>query len=568
MSPGTLRAAPKPGDTIKTHPGTPPSPFGVSRDLKTGDFLRWLYAGRLVLVAGVLGGALWLWGDLHPGETFFATLIFLLAAVATAVSYWWTHLARRPVTPSFSYGQVALDAAIVTGVVHLTGSVESPLTPLYILVIASGSLILPLPGGVLIGGLTSAFFVAEAMFFNHGGVPGTVALQVALFGAVALTVGLVADRLRKGGSQLGALESELRQLRLDTGDILNNIRSGILTVDERGRLLYINPMGLSMLGPDLEGFRGRPVLDRLDRLAPGLGDMIRRSIEDRTPVARFRTATLGPDPLTLGVSTTVLERESPGPNPVTAIFQDITDVERLEESNRRNERLGAVAALSASLAHEIKNPLASIQSAVEQLASGRVGGADETTLRNLVVGQSQRLSRLLSEFIDFSGLEMGPRSNFDVVPLVEEALGLVRQHPDVQTVDYRVRAGEPAPVTGDRDLLHRALFNLLLNAGQFAGDQGKVCVDVGVVAHVGVDLSGGSGEVVRVSIEDDGPGIDANDLGRIFDPFYTKRKGGSGLGLAVVHRTVEAHDGSVYVEPGAGGGARFVLLLPGRSRPS
>ncbi|NNF26506.1 MAG: PAS domain-containing protein [Gemmatimonadetes bacterium] len=568
MSLDTLGVRPESQEREQAEVGPPPWPFGVPRDLSTGDLLRWLYAGRLTLVACVLGGALWLWRDLHPGDTFFATLIFLLAALATAGSYWWTHLARRPVTPSFSYGQAALDAAIVTGVVHLTGSVESPLTPLYILVIASGSLILPLSGGVLIGGLTSALFVAEAVFFNHGGIPGTVALQVALFGTVAVTVGLVADRLRKGGSQLGALESELRQLRLDTGDILNNIRSGILTVDEQGRLIYINPMGLSMLGRDLDAFRGRPVLERLDRLAPGLGEMIGRSIRDRTPVARFRTATLDPSPLTLGVSTTVLERESPGPNPVTAIFQDITDVERLEESNRRNERLGAVAALSASLAHEIKNPLASIQSAVEQLASGRVAAGDERVLRNLIVGQSQRLSRLLSEFIDFSGLEMGPRSDFDVGPLVDEALGLVRQHPEVQEVKYRVHRQGAAPVWGDRDLLHRALFNLLLNAGQFAGDGGTVLVEVSVLNHDGIDLSGEGGYAVRVSIEDDGPGIDANDLGRIFDPFYTKRKGGSGLGLAVVHRTVEAHDGSVYVEPVADGGARFVLLLPGRRQTS
>ncbi len=493
MSPLTLQAPPNPREQGALKAVQAPWPFGVPRDLNTGDLLRWLYVGRLTLVAGVLAGALWLWGNLHPGQTFFATLVFLLTALATAGSYWWTHIARRPATPSFSYGQVALDASIVTGVVHLTGSVHSPLTPLYILVIASGSLILPLPGGVLIGAMTSAFFVAEAVFFSHTAVPGTVALQVALFGAVALTVGLVADRLRKGGSQLGALESELRQLRLDTGDILNNIRSGILTVDEHGRLLYINPMGRSMLGTELETFKGRPVLDRLEEVSPGLGEMIRRSIEDRRPVARFRTSTLGPDPLTLGVSTTVLERNSAGPYPVTAIFQDITDVERLEQSNRRNERLKAVAALSASLAHEIKNPLASIQSAVEQLAGGRVGAGDEKVLRNLVVGQSQRLSRLLSEFIDFSGLEMGPRSLFDVGGLVEEAIGLVRQHPEAHGVEYQVRMVDLAEMTGDRDLLHRALFNLLLNAGQFAGPGGSVLVEVGAVTESEIDLYGGRG---------------------------------------------------------------------------
>jgi len=539
-------------------------PFGTTQEIRTQDVLRWLYVGRLTLVTGILAAALLLWADLHPRQTLFATLVFLLAAAATGASFLWSHVSMRPITSSFAYGQVALDAAVVTGVVHLTGSLESPLTPLYILVIASGSLILPMAGGVLLGALTSGFFVAEAVFFNHGGGnPATVALQVALFGLVAVTVGLVADRLRKSGSTLGELESELRQLRLDTGDILNNIRSGILTVDADGRLLYINPVGERVLGLDAGSHYGRPVLRALDELAPGLGDLIGRSIEHRRPVARFRTTTVHPEPLSLGVSTTVLERSSAGPYPVTAIFQDITDVERLEETNRRNERLRAVAALSASLAHEIKNPLASIQSAVEQLASGRLARGDVGVLRNLVVKESQRLSRLLSEFIDFSGLEMGPRSRFDAGLVVREALTLVRQHPEAVEVFFEEGpVAREAVIVGDRDLLHRALFNLLLNAAQFSGPGGRVTIEVECSPHADGVLGDDGAGTVRVSVSDTGPGVDANDLGRIFDPFYTKRKGGSGLGLAVVHRTVEAHDGSIFVEPSSDGGARFVLVLP------
>lgn len=565
MSPVSLASRPRTSAPAPSDPLPPPrQPPLNPQEIRPQDILRWLYVGRLTLVTGILAAALLLWADLHPRQTLFATLVFLMAATATGASLWWSHVALRPVTASFVYGQVALDAAVVTGVVHLTGSLESPLTPLYILVIASGCLILPMSGGVLIGALTSGFFVAEALFFDHGsGSPAIVTLQVTLFGLVAVTVGLVADRLRKSGSTLGELESELRQLRLDTGDILNNIRSGILTVDEAGRLLYINPVGERVLGLDAGAYYGRPVLGALNELAPGLGDLIARSIEDRRPVARFRTATVQEDPVALGVSTTVLERSSPGPNPVTAIFQDITDVERLEETNRRNERLRAVAALSASLAHEIKNPLASIQSAVEQLATGRLGQGDSSVLRDLVVKESQRLSRLLSEFIDFSGLEMGPRSRFDASLVVREALTLVRQHPDVGGVVYDEGAMSPdANVAGDRDLLHRALFNLLLNAGQFSGPGGRVTVEVECSPYAdGIFGDRGSG-VIRISVSDTGPGVDANDLGRIFDPFYTKRKGGSGLGLAVVHRTVEAHDGSIFVEPAVGGGARFVLVLP------
>ncbi|MGI9627813.1 MAG: two-component system sensor histidine kinase NtrB [Longimicrobiales bacterium] len=535
------------------------------QEISSLGVLRWLYVGRLTLVSGILAAALLSWGNLHPQQSLFATLIFVVAVTLTAMSFWWTHVALRQVSTSFAYAQAILDAGLVTSIVHLTGGVESPLTPLYILVIASGSLALPISGGLLIGALSSGLFVAEAILFQHGQGSAVVALQVTLFGAVAVTVGVLADRLRKGGTAVGELESELRQLRLDTGDILDNIRSGILTVDERGRLVYLNPVGEAMLGLERAPLIGQPVLASLNEVAPGLGDVVRRSIEHRRPVARFRTETsLQPNPTTLGVSTTVLERDSTGPYPVTAIFQDITDVERLEDSNRRNERLQAVAALSASLAHEIKNPLASIQSAVEQLAGGKLAPTDQQVLKKLVVNQSQRLSRLLSEFIDFSGLEIGPRSELDIRALAAESMALVQQHPEAGGVDFKVVGpSDPVMLIGDRDLIHRALFNLILNAAQFSGADGSVQVSVDPSpAPAGLMDEERAGSV-RVSISDSGPGVDANDLGRIFDPFYTKRRGGSGLGLAVVQRTVEAHDGSVFVESAPNGGARFVLVLPG-----
>jgi two-component system sensor histidine kinase PilS (NtrC family) len=253
---------------------------------------------------------------------------------------------------------------------------------------------------------------------------------------------------------------------------------------------------------------------------------------------------------------------------VTAIFQDITDLERIEALNRRTERLEAVAELSASLAHEIKNPLASIRSAVEQLTRpGATGGGlaseDRSLLQRLVLTESDRLSRLLSEFLEFSALRRGPAEQVDLAAVVRDAVALVRQQADGVTVGC-AGLDHARVIPGDGDLLHRAVFNLILNAVQFAGKGGEVRVELDRVSPS--DAPGLEGrEPVRLVVSDSGPGVDPGSMSRIFDPFFTTRPGGTGLGLAVVHRAVVAHEGAVFVDRASSGGAEFSIVLPGRA---
>lgn len=531
------------------------------------DVFRWLYVGRLTLVSGILVGALLAWGSAQPEQTFTATLLFVLSLILTAGSWWHTHVRGGEGGRNFAYLQVIYDALLVTAIVHVTGGAGSEFQPLYILVISVGALLLPLPGGVLVGALVSMVYFAEVAWGHEAAVSGGVAVQMALFAVVAIVTGWVGDRLRRAGVALGEVETELRQLRLSTGDILANLSTGVLTVDASGRLLYLNPSGERLLGVSARQWMGAPVLDAVDEAAPGVGSILRRSCEERRSIERKKaTLTRTGREHIVGVSTTVVERGEDEAPSITALFQDITDMERLAVLNRRTERLEAVAELSASLAHEIKNPLASIRSAVEQLTRGRLGAEDRDLLRGLVVKESERLSRLLSEFIDFSVLRMERREDVDFPALVRDTVSLVRQHPDADGgVEVEVRApGSPLLLPGDSDLLHRAVFNLVLNAVQFAGDRGRVGVEVKDCAGEENPRGTGIPVPVRLVVEDTGPGIPPEDVGRIFDPFFTTRKGGSGLGLAVVHRAVEAHEGALFVERSPEGGARIVLYLAGR----
>lgn len=533
--------------------------------IRRRDLLRWLYVGRLTLVTGILAAVLRDWFVARPSETLIVSGMFISALAVSGWSFWYTHLNRNEPGENFLYAQVVLDALIVTGIVHLTGGPDSGFASLYILVISAGALLLPLPGGVLIGGLVSILYFADLVWGYQETFTIFVALRIALFTVVALITGLLGDRLRRAGQALGEVESKLQQLRLDTGDILANLSTGVLTVDGDGRLAYANPAAAALLNRRMEGFLGSPVLDELDRVAPPLGSMLQKAIHGGTAVSRGVVQARSLEgPVRLGVSTAVLEREGGALPSATALFQDITDLERLDQLNVRNERLEAVATLSASLAHEIKNPLASIRSAVEQLSGKRLADRDREVLERLVLSESDRLSRLLTEFLDYSGLGMGSTERVDLHALVRGCVLVAKQHPALDGIDILTDLDEgPVVVNGDADLLHRALFNLILNGGQSAGPGGRIRVALRDERDRrrprGTDIA----HPVRLSVGDSGPGIPENERSRIFDPFFTTRDAGSGLGLAVVHRAVEAHNGATFVEESQDGGAEFVIFLPG-----
>ncbi len=536
------------------------------------ELLRWLYLGRIAVVSGILVGALINWFAVDEAATLIATILFAVALIVTAFSFWRTHLARVEPSENFLYAQVVLDVLLVTGIVHITQGDQSVFAPLYILVISAGALLLPLPGGVLIGGMASALYFGDIFWFHQGGLTGPLALQIALFALVAILTGILGDRLRSAGIRLGAVETELERLRLDTSEILDNLATGIMTVDGAGRLAYLNSAGSKLLGLETEAWIGAPILNAVEGVAPGLGRILRRAVEERTPMMRFKTrADHAHGSRTLGVSTTVMGPGSGESISATAIFQDITDLERADALDRRNQRLEAVAELSASLAHEIKNPLASIRSSVEQISLGELDPDDERLLQRLILSESDRLSRLLTEFLEFSALRLGTLARVDLAEVAKGAIRLVRAHPDAPAdlaLDCEGLDG-PFPISGDEDLLHRATYNLVLNAAQFSGESGRVRVALSLPETVPAEAAHIPSPVL-LTVEDSGPGLAEGMTDRLFDPFFTTRKGGSGLGLAVVHRAAEAHEGAVLAENRSEGGARFALYLPrdGRDDPA
>jgi two-component system sensor histidine kinase PilS (NtrC family) len=406
-------------------------------------------------------------------------------------------------------------------------------------------------------------YVADAFWSVDAPFTPAVWLQLVVYALVALGSAWLSKKLQEAGA---GTEAVLAHFRLQATDILFNIRSGILTVDATGRLLYANPMAEQLLGLDLNPLLGRPVLDTIRRIAPELVEAVERSMQDRVRTTRAEgvIAAIGRR-FPIGVTTTYTDGDGRNTDrTATAIFNDISDQKRIETLRLRAERLEGVAELSASLAHEIKNPLASIRSACEQLSRSSFSGPDERTLTHLVMRESDRVSRLLTEFLDFARVRVARREPLDVGQLATHAVRVAAAHPDRPdgvTVACTVEEGEFI-VEGDEDLLHRALFNLLLNAMQASPERGEVALEVAAASSEQLDIghtfaAGG----VAVSVSDCGSGIPDDLRDRLFDPFFTTRPGGSGLGLAVVQRAIDAHRGLVFLDSGPTG-TRFTVVLP------
>jgi two-component system sensor histidine kinase PilS (NtrC family) len=528
--------------------------------------IRWMYVGRLSVASSIFVAAFFTWFQTEQVKTLVATATFVGAIFFTGASFAWTELNRKPLTKAFLYGQLIVDLLVVTAVVHVTSAPNagSQFAALYILVNAAAALLLPIGGALLIAALGIVVYVFDAI--SVSGFSTATLLQLLVFSIVAVSTVYISARLQQAGQGRQQLEAELTRVRLREKDILANIKSGIVTVDGAGTLLFANRSAGGLLGLDLESLIGLPVLQALRSVAPALADSLDYAVRDGAGSLRAEGEITRADrSFPFGVTTTSTDDEGGASfATTTAIFQDISDQKRLEHLNLRAQRLEAVAELSASLAHEIKNPLASIRSAVEQLSGRPVATNDERTLGKLIVRESDRLSRLLSEFLDFARVRVTRRDPVDVGAVARAAGALAKAHPtgaaSVQ-LDVDVPAA-PLMVLGDDDLLHRAVFNLALNAVQASSANGRVRLVAAVASRDqlprGVPFPHGA---VAVQVLDEGSGIPAQVQDRLFEPFTTTKAGGTGLGLAIAHRAVEAHRGVVLVDTNDRG-TRFTVLLP------
>src|SRR6266850_2376460 len=488
------------------------------------QLLRLVYLGRMCLAIAIYVTVALKVRVAAPLDILATSLMLVTAAAVTAYSYWHTHFRRRVPGPTFLYLQALFDVCLITVVVHMTGGADSDLASLYVILIAVTALLMPPANAGLVTLFAGLVYFADVFWGHAAGVTPGIWIQLGVFVLVAVVIGYVASRVNVLGRREEALTAEVRQVQLEADDVLRNIRTGVITVDADGQLLYANPASEDILGFKAREWLGRTVMPEFARLAP-----------------EFWAA-------------------------VTSTARRGVRLMRVEATVHRPDHSFPIGVTTTSLAHEIKNPLASIRSSVEQLGRSSRANPDEKFLANLIVRESDRLSRLLSEFLDFSRVRVTECRPMDLHQVAEAAIRLVRQHPDCAARVKISLEGEATPMEGDEDLLHRVVSNLVLNAVQAAGAKAAVVVSTGRASANELPGAAGIENPVALRVTDNGPGIPDDLQRRLFEPFATGRVGGTGLGLAIVQRAVEAHRGIVLVDTKAGGGTTFTIYFPAARR--
>lgn len=465
--------------------------------------------------------------------------------------------------------------------IEVAGKMTTQYSILFLLTIISASLVFRLAGTLAIGTFASLVYTLKgtlhhlfaggvfqwqsisSAFSTSDDVFYATFLHLCTFYLVAFVSGYLAQRLRAKEGELSTASQRLERARLDTDDILQNLHSGLLTLDNRGEIVYFNRAAEAILGFHQEEVKGKSFMKVFNRRMPEFTERVLSVLKLARPSIRTEVSITTPegDEMPLGLTTSILGDENEGVRGVIAIFQDLTAAKQMEEALMRADRLAAVGELSARIAHEIRNPLASISGSVEVLNAELEPDGENAKLMELIVKESERLSRILSGFLSYSRTEAPRRAKLELVSLLSEIIELLRHDVDLPTgLQLEIKSElTTAYVVADEDQVKQVLINLITNAVQ-AVDRKHGVVEVTIGAPDGWE-SISADEWVALSVADNGCGFDPRDTDRIFEPFFSRRQGGSGLGLAVVKRCVDNNGGLLRVRTAPGVGTTFEVLL-------
>jgi two-component system sensor histidine kinase PilS (NtrC family) len=535
-----------------------------------GRQLQWLMTFRVVITTTLLVCTFVI-------ELLYRPLLPLLPFYTLAVSAYMLTLVyaaalrTRRALRWQAYLQLAGDAAIVTGFVYLTGGAQSPFSFLYLPGIVAGCILLLRRGGFAVA-LTSWFLYAGLVLvlqrglqppspqalFQEPSVPSvrivyTLLAHLVSFVAIAYLASHLTESLRRTGAELERQHGDLLELRALHDNIIDSINSGLLTTDASGRITFANRAASEITGrtpADLSDATIGALLCQPDRFLEEI-----RAALDRRSRHRFEIDwkdAKGRD-LFLGFTVSILRERDGRPVGMIFIFQDLTEIRVLEEEVALKKRMAALGEMAAGVAHELRNPLASLSGSVQVLQRDLRPRGEAGELMEIVVKETKRLDGIIRDFLLFAKPGRFHPMRVDIAPLLAETLSLL-EHSDELRPDHRIvtEAGsEPVPAYVDVNRMKQVFWNLAKNALK-AMPQGGTLV---ARARRGP-------EGAQVSFADSGVGMSEDEVVKSFQPFHSTFVGGSGLGMSIVYRIVHEHGGRIQVQSRKGAGTTVTLALP------
>ncbi|RLE27037.1 MAG: hypothetical protein DRJ65_04040 [Acidobacteria bacterium] len=532
--------------------------------------IRWFLGLRLVVISTLFLGILLIQATtplILPLKHFYG---IILTTYALSLGYLILHLIGVSQRLQ-AFFQLLGDIGIVTGLVYFTGGYHSPFSFLYLTVIVAGAVIFR-GGGLVFAGLSAIAYglLVDLMVFGILPIPPTLGgIQVSLslpriltqllinvmgFALVAILVSYLSESLRAARSRLSEEIERAQRLAAVTDHVVRSVAAGIVATDLNGRVLHLNPAGRRILDLAPEALPEGTDLDEVMPLADhswGLLYTRARSLSSIRIEDNHRTTGLS-----LGLTLGPLKDEDHNLAGFIISFQDLSEIEGAAARQRMQERMAAVGEMAARMAHEIKNPLAGISGSAQMLASRE--GTDHKTSRllRIIVDESQRLSTILDNFLDYSRPSHGSRHQCDLTLLLTDCVDLLRRS-DLLRLDHIIELNLPDSLLllGEEPLLRQMFWNLARNALEAMPDGGALTI-----------TGENHPENLVLTFSDTGVGMSEEVRKHAFEPFVSSTPGGTGLGLAVVYNVVEQHNGTIEIDSTPGAGTTLTIEMH-RLRP-
>jgi two-component system sensor histidine kinase PilS (NtrC family) len=538
----------------------------TARSYSLAQKLWWLILGRLsAAVFLFVARAFWIhgantqaWSPVSP-----LLIVFGLTIVyALARSFSKSFLLQARI-------QFVVDVVLVTWLVWTTDVTHSPFIAIYIVVIAASSLFLSPRDAVIVSlGCAVAFTgSALAVLNGFGALPPSNLLEsdraqafqsTGMFDIAFLVVGLLsarlADRQSRSDVQLQAATQSLASLRALHERIVESIRSGVVTTDLQGRIYTFNAAAEEITGYDKADVRGKDASIFFGELKEIIADSLAPAMAaDTSP--RFEADCLTAEGLRLrlGFSVSPLFSEAGDTTGIVITFQDLTHIRALEETSRRQDRLAAIGRMAASIAHEIRNPLAAMRGSIQMLRADMEEESSQTELMEIILRESDRLNRIISDFLNYARPRSIIQSQVDVGELLRRTFTLLRNSAEISESHIIKEDVPEAPilVNADSEQLQQVFWNLARNALQSMPGGGTLR---GAVQK-------GAGDRLRIAFSDTGRGMSPQQVERLFEPF-SSTTGGTGLGLSIVYQIIRDHGGTINVRSREGQGTTITIELP------
>jgi two-component system sensor histidine kinase PilS (NtrC family) len=550
----------------------------AERDLRRKLF--WLGAIRVGISTLLLGSAVFvqLTSDALPGEA-----LFLLIGVTYALNILWLLTLKWAQRYRWLVDvQLACDALIVSGFIAVTGGITSYFAALYVLPIAAASSVQFRRGGMLVATFSVCLYVGIVVMQYFGlasmiGLPFldsdessmppsrmvayTTGINVFLFFSIAFLSGSLADRLQRAGARLERASNEIADLQAFNQHVIDSLTSGLATTDRQRRIVTFNRAAETITGHSLRSVVGRRIEEVLELPPKVAADLDNPGATGRGRRTESTYRTGDGRQIDLGLTATPLR--TPGGNAgLLVAFQDVTDIKKLERDARLRQRLAAVGEMAAGIAHEIRNPLASMSGSIQILRQELPLTEEQAQLMDIVLRESERLNDTIRSFLAYARPQRFSIARLDVRRVLNDTAVLLRNSSEVQEghlIEVQVPATE-VTFEADENQIKQIVWNLATNGLRAMRSGGRLALRARIESR-----SGEEPDSVVLEVGDEGVGIPADELDSIFQPFRGSFAKGTGLGLAIVHRIVSDYGGEIQVSSTPGQGTTVCVRFPAQA---